>query len=78
MTSFFASPRERRLWLLALGAVVAIYATLGLTGRLADVLVLEASVLEAAIAAESCLGVPATGRNLNTIFKLRDMVEESS
>ena len=36
--SFFASPRERRLWLWTLVVVVTIYATLGLTGALAEVL----------------------------------------
>ena len=34
----FTSRRERRLWLWALIVVVAIYSTLGLAGRLAEVL----------------------------------------
>lgn len=34
--SVFASHRERRLWAWTLGAVVAIYSTLGLTGTLAE------------------------------------------
>ena len=37
-TSLFTSDRERRLWLWALAVVVAIYSTLGLAGRLAEVL----------------------------------------
>lgn len=36
--SVFTSKRERRLWLWALAVVVAIYSTLGLAGRLAEVL----------------------------------------
>ena len=36
--SFFVSARERRLWLCALAVAVAIYATLGLTGTLAEAL----------------------------------------
>ncbi len=36
--SLFTSKRERRLWLWALAAVMAIYATLGLAGKLAAVL----------------------------------------
>ena len=34
--SLFTSTRERRLWLLALAVVVAIYSTLGLAGTLAE------------------------------------------
>lgn len=45
----FSSPRERRLWLWSGAVVVAIYATLGLAGTLAEVLreyeLLEASTL---------------------------------
>ena len=45
----FSSPRERRLWLWSAAVVVAIYATLGLAGTLAEVLrefeLLEASTL---------------------------------
>ena len=36
--SLFSSARERRLWLLTLAVVAAIYSTLGLTGRLAGAL----------------------------------------
>ena len=38
MASFFASPRERRLWGYALAVQVAIWAALGLAGRLAETL----------------------------------------
>lgn len=34
--SFFASPRERRLWLLALAVIVAIWSTLGVAGTLVE------------------------------------------
>ena len=37
-TSFFTSSRERRLWFWAVAVVVAIYSTLGLAGRLAEVI----------------------------------------
>ena len=37
-TTPFTSDRERRLWFYALAVVVAIYSTLGLAGKLADVL----------------------------------------
>ncbi len=36
--SFFATDRERRLWLWTLAVVIAIYATLGMAGTLAEVL----------------------------------------
>ncbi len=47
--TLFASARERRLWLWTLAVVVAIYATLGLTGTLAEALraygLLDVSIL---------------------------------
>ena len=45
---FFSSRRERRLWLWTLAVVVAIYATLGLTGTLAGAL-REYGLLDASI-----------------------------
>jgi succinate dehydrogenase hydrophobic anchor subunit len=36
--SVFTSDRERRLWLLVIFAIVAIYGTLGLAGKLEDYL----------------------------------------
>ncbi len=47
--ALFASHRERRLWLWTLAVVVAIYATLGVTGTLAGVL-REHGLLEPAFA----------------------------
>ena len=46
--SLFSSRRERRLWLWSLAVVVAIYATLGLTGTLAEWL-REHGFLDAAV-----------------------------
>ena len=47
--TLFSSKRERRLWLWTLAVVVAIYATLGLTGKVAGALrefgLLDASIL---------------------------------
>ena len=47
--TYFSSKRERRLWLWTLAVVVAIYATLGLTGKVAGALrefgLLDASIL---------------------------------
>ena len=45
---FFSSRRERRLWLWTLAVVAAIYATLGLTGTLAEAL-RENGLLNAAV-----------------------------
>ena len=45
---FFSSKRERRLWLWSLAVVLAIYATLGLTGTLAEAL-REFGLLNAAV-----------------------------
>ena len=42
---FFSSKRERRLWLWSLAVVLAIYATLGLTGTLAVALGVAAAYL---------------------------------
>ena len=46
--TFFSSTRERRLWLGTLAVVLAIYATLGLTGTLAEAL-REYGLLNAAV-----------------------------
>ena len=46
--TLFSSRRERRLWLWTLAVVAAIYATLGLTGSLAEAL-REYGLLNAAV-----------------------------
>ena len=45
--SLFTSNRERRLWLFIFIVLVAIYSTLGLTGRLADA-ISDSGLLDAA------------------------------
>lgn len=57
-TSPFTSDRERRLWFYALAVVVAIYATVGLAGTLADAL-RERELLDAPFAVGFLLVVAA-------------------
>ncbi len=63
--SFFASKREKRLWLLVLAVVVGIYSTLGLAGMLADLLYNQSLSAAAFLFAMFLIGLTILAHGLN-------------